>query len=432
MAICVAGLTLLAFTFFYFLLAAHDAAAGRVVEVAAAIRADGPAALDAAMLATNDQVVAVQVVDDTGHVVARSAGAPATPLVSVTSFGPDVMDEPLRDGASPNDDMWLNGQQVQTSAGRFTIIVGAGSASIESGILTTGLFLAVAAAVVTAAAAAAGYILVRRSLGPVEAIRTQVAAITAAGLQDRIPVPAQRDEIFRLAETMNSMLERIEAGNRAQRQFVGDASHELRSPLATIISALEVAEAHPSLLDAQMTQRILLPEARRMRTMVDDLLLLARADEFGLTVPSMSVDLQELVAAEAARLRYTSPLTVLLSNSPACVRGDRDALMRLIRNVLDNAVRHTNSLIEVAVHRCGATASVVIGDDGPGIPASDRARVFDRFVRLDSDRSRRGGGTGLGLAIAAEIAASHGGAIEISERDAGGALVTITLPVGNT
>jgi signal transduction histidine kinase len=226
---------------------------------------------------------------------------------------------------------------------------------------------------------------------------------------------------------MNEMLARLEAGHRAQQQFLSDASHELRSPLATIISGLEVAEAHPELLDAELAVDTLLPEAHRMRVLIEDLLLLARADERRLVLHKEEVRLDELAEVEAARVRRDG-CTIHTAISSARLIGDRAAVSRVIRNLVDNAVRHAKSRVDVHVGSQDGNVILTVSDDGPGIAPADRARVFERFVRLDSDRARSGGGTGLGLAIVAEVVAAHGGAVNIDDRCSGGTTIIVTLP----
>jgi signal transduction histidine kinase len=229
---------------------------------------------------------------------------------------------------------------------------------------------------------------------------------------------------------MNEMLARVEAGHAAQRRFVGDASHELRSPLATIISALEVAQDYPELLDDELKNGSLIPEAQRMQALIEDLLLLARADEQELTIRKDDVYLDVIAEGEAARLRREYALHVCTDVEAVRLIGDVSGISRVLRNLLENAARHAKSRIEITVAARGEQVVLTVGDDGPGIPAADRIRVFDRFVRIDTDRSRAGGGTGLGLAIVAEIVSAHGGSVDIGERLGGGTLVTVTLPAG--
>jgi signal transduction histidine kinase len=227
---------------------------------------------------------------------------------------------------------------------------------------------------------------------------------------------------------MNEMLSRLEAGHRAQQRFVGDASHELRSPLATIISGLEMAEAHPDLLDAELAVNTLLPEAQRMHTLIEDLLLLARADEQRLLRRREPVALDDLVRAEADRARRDAQCVIHTDLRPVRLDADPVALSRMIRNLVENAVRHAVSCVAIEVRGDDATAVLTVSDDGPGIAPADRHRVFERFVRLDSDRARSGGGTGLGLAIVAEVVAAHGGAVAIDDGPSGGTTMVVTLP----
>jgi signal transduction histidine kinase len=405
-----------------------DAAAGRVRDIAAALQYDTAADLDAALITTDQRIVAVQVVDAAGTVIQHSQGEPDTPLMPIAGIGP-ALQIGLPDHASPDGDMRISAQTVDGKGGRYTILVGAGSEAVEATVKTVLVLLAGAAPIVIAVAAVAAYVLVARSLRSVDAIRTRVADISASDLAERVPVPDNFDEISALAVTMNEMLARIEAGHDAQRRFVGDASHELRSPVAAILSALDVAAAHPELLNDELASSTLRPEAQRMEALVEDLLLLARADERGLTLRRRDVDLDDVAFDELGRLLRETSLTVDADLVPTRLVGDPGGLSRVLRNLLDNAARHARSRIELRVYPEGGNAVVTVADDGPGIPEADRARVFGRFVRLDSDRSRSGGGTGLGLAIVSEVVAAQGGTVTIGDRCKGGAQVTVQLPL---
>jgi signal transduction histidine kinase len=264
----------------------------------------------------------------------------------------------------------------------------------------------------------------------VDAIRARVADISTSDLSERVPVPDNFDEISALAVTMNEMLARIEAGHDAQRRFVGDASHELRSPVAAMLSALDVAAAHPEFLTEELATSTLRPEAQRMEALVEDLLLLARADERGLTLVRKDVDVDDIASVEMGRLLRETTMTIDADLVPTRIVGDPGGLSRVLRNLLDNAARHARSRVELRVRVADGVAVVTVADDGPGIPEPDRARVFDRFVRLDSDRARSSGGAGLGLAIVSEVVAAHGGHVTIGDRPGGGTVVTVQLPLG--
>jgi signal transduction histidine kinase len=410
------------------LVGVDDATAGRVRLIVDALQAAPPDDLDSALLVPNQRVVAVQVIAGDGKVVKRAGSAPTTPLIPVTEF--DFNLRRMSDDAVPNDDMRVSGQRVSTASGEYTVLVGGGSEAVEETARIVALLLVGGAPIVIGAAATASYRLVRQSLRSMDAIRSRVAEISTSDLAERVPVPARRDEISALAVTMNEMLARLEAGHRAQQRFLGDASHELRSPLATIVSGLEVAEAHPELLDANLAVDTLLPEAHRMGALIEDLLLLARADEQSLVVRKEEVPVHELAEVEAARVRRDG-CTIHTRIAPAFLIGDRVAISRVIRNLVDNAVRHAKSRVDVEVGSDDSDVALTVTDDGPGIAPGDRARVFERFVRLEPDRARSSGGTGLGLAIVAEVVAAHGGTVAIDDRSGGGTTITVTFPHGS-
>jgi signal transduction histidine kinase len=369
----------------------------------------------------------VQVLRTDGGIVQASPAAPATPLVSlstVTTTAASGLPDDL-----PDSDMRISGQRVTTPVGDYLVLVGGDSEVVESTIQTVALLLCAAAPVVIAVVAAATYLLVKRSLRSVDAIRARVAEISTSDLSERVPVPEGRDEIAALAETMNAMLARLETGHNSHRRFVGDASHELRSPLATIISVLDVTRTHPELLNAELAETMLMPEAHRMQSLIEDLLLLARADEQGLQLRRDTVALDRLAADDADRLRRNTSLSVTTQLSPIHVDGNTRALARVLRNLTDNAARYARSCIHITVTQRGGKAVLEVADDGAGIPAEARDRVFDRFYRLDTDRARRSGGTGLGLAIVAEIVSAHHGSVIIGERTGGGTVVTVQLPL---
>ncbi|MGH8991537.1 MAG: sensor histidine kinase, partial [Acidimicrobiia bacterium] len=235
----------------------------------------------------------------------------------------------------------------------------------------------------------------------------------------------------RLAATMNAMLDRLESATERQRRFVGDASHELRSPLAALRADLEVAlaggDGHAG--EWAHTARRLLGDVQRQEALVQDLLFLARADEDPTSRrPYTLVDLDDVVLAEVERTRLGAAVSVDTSAvSGAPVRGQVEDLARVVRNLLENAVRYARSRVAVSLGVEDGVAVLTVDDDGPGIPPAERERVFERFARLDSARSRQLGGTGLGLAIARQVVVDHQGSITVEDWP-GGARMVVRLP----
>ncbi|WP_084351245.1 sensor histidine kinase [Millisia brevis] len=405
----------------------RTAAETRVGQLVGELAADGIGRPDPGLLGTDGQIGVVQIVDATGAVRVGSTGAPTTPLTTdVVPFGRTVTIGRVQ-SREDDGDYWLLGEAVDTPSGPLTVLVGGDREPVEATVRTVGALLAVSGPLIVAFVAWATYLLVGRALRPVEEIRARVDAISTEQLDERVPVPPTGDEIAHLAQTMNQMLARLQAGHAAQRRFISDASHELRSPLSALTAALDMVHTHPDLLGIELVDESLIPETHRMRELVDDLLLLARADEHRLSVGTDSVDLDEILAAEKARLRGHPTLAVRGRIGAVRVTGDTGQISRLVRNLVDNAVRHAHSAVELECERDGDLAVIRVSDDGPGVPADQRERVFTRFVRLDAARSRDAGGSGLGLAIVAEIVAAHHGAVRIDDRPGGGARFTVTL-----
>jgi signal transduction histidine kinase len=275
--------------------------------------------------------------------------------------------------------------------------------------------------------ATASWIIIGRTLHPIAALRRGAAEISETARSRRLPVPEARDEVHSLATTLNDMLARLEAAETRQRALISDAAHELRSPLASIRLQLEVALGHPERQDWRETAEGVLEDTLRLSRLAEDLLALARLDERG-GVPGRSdpVDLAEVVAQTVER--YGEAGVVWQgAGEPVRVRGDALDLGRVLTNLIDNAVRHAAAKVEVGLRTEGADVVLTVTDDGPGIPATDRERVFDRFTRLDSARSRDEGGAGLGLAIVRETVRAHGGSVLLDDA-APGVRAVVRLP----
>ncbi|MDN5920387.1 MAG: ATP-binding protein, partial [Pseudonocardia sp.] len=275
------------------------------------------------------------------------------------------------------------------------------------------------------------YLFAGRALRPVEAMRRRVVGLTDRDLARRVPEPPAQDEVGRLARTMNQMLSRLQDSQATQRRFVADASHELRSPLATVSTGLELLGNGMARDSADLaTVQTLRGETGRLTKLVEGLLFLARADERGAAPRREEVDLDELVEGERIRPSADDQVSVTVSTEPVRVVGDRGQLVRVLRNLVDNARRHAGTTVSVSLRPDGDLAVIDVDDDGSGIPEADRTRVFERFVRLDEARARGDGGSGLGLAIVAELVLAHGGTVTAGEAETlGGARFRITVPL---
>lgn len=304
--------------------------------------------------------------------------------------------------------------------GTLTVYAGAPLSAEQSAVSAALTVMLIGFPLLLGVVAGVTWLVTRRALRPVEGIRTEMAAITASqDLARRVPVPDTHDEVARLARTTNETLAALEASVERQRRFVADASHELRSPIASLRTQLEVGAAHPELLDVDGA----VEDTVRLQHLATDLLLLARLDA-GERPADARFDLAELVRQQAAGRVGVTPETGVVVE----VAGSRTQLGRLVANLLDNAQRHARSAVTVSVRREGRWAVVEVADDGDGVPEDDRERIFERFVRLDAARSRDDGGAGLGLAIARDVAVRHGGTLSVREATAGGALFTLRLP----
>ncbi|WP_327085078.1 HAMP domain-containing histidine kinase [Nonomuraea sp. NBC_01738] len=290
-----------------------------------------------------------------------------------------------------------------------TVLAARQVGEIQQSLGAAGRVILVGTPVLIVLLAVASWLMIGRTLRPIAALRRGAAEITYTARSRRLPVPQARDEVHWLATTLNDMLARLEEAETRQRGLVSDAAHELRSPLASIRLQLEVALGHPDGQDWPETAEGVLEDTMRLSRLAEDLLMLARLDERG-GVPARRepVSLDEVVRQVVERYGEAR-LTVC---DPVVVRGDALDLSRVLTNLMDNAVRHTASKVEVALT---ADAVLTVTDDGPGIPEDDRERVFNRFTRLDSGRSRDEGGAGLGLAIVRETVRAHGGTVRLED-----------------
>ena len=374
----------------------------------------------------------VQVVDAQGRVLAISAGADR--LVSM--LYPDEL-RGLPDGAVvpvPGSRLGLDGDArvVAVTAGPPTepehVLVGRSTDDLTQGVHILSVSLLIAFPLLVGLLAAVLWRVLGAALRPVEALRAGAEEITGGTRAGRLPVPESRDEIHRLAVTLNGMLHRLDAARARQRAFVADAAHELRSPLTNMRTELEVAQRLPDTTDWSGLSTDLLTDVDRLSRLVDDLLLLARSDDGRALAQAArleEVDLGQLLGDVAAR--YTD-VDYLRPAAPLVLQGEPDALARVVSNLLDNAVRHKRSRVRLSAAADGAYHRITVTDDGPGIPATDRERVFDRFTRLDDARARDAGGSGLGLSIVREVVRRYHGTVTLGDAEPG-LRVDVRLPV---
>jgi signal transduction histidine kinase len=421
----------------------------RAEDVAARARAGGLGRILPVSGGEHDRSVFIQVVDQAGSVIASSEnyldpnafiyvypeeGSHHRILVQRTVHGPPL---------APKANFRVVVLTGETPTGPANVIVATEMEQAEETVAELRRALAYGAPGVLLLAGFLVWLLVGRALRPVEVIRTQVAAITdTASLDRRVGEPPVDDEVGRLAQTMNAMLDRLQRSTERQRRFVADASHELRSPLASSRAQLEVALSHPDPSGWEATAGDLLSENHRMERLVNDLLFLARSEErpAGL-VGATPLDLDDIVLSEAGRLRARGRVRVDISRvSAGRVQGVGDHLTRVVRNLVENAERHAAGNVRLELGRVSANGrgpqvQLVVSDDGPGVPAEHREHIFDRFIRLDDARSRpdgdNAGGSGLGLAICREIVTAHGGHIWADEASRGARFV-VQLPADSS
>jgi len=319
----------------------------------------------------------------------------------------------------------------------YTVVAAASRADIEQSARTVRWLLLAVFPLLLAALAAIAWRVIGAALAPVEALRQGAEHIDdASSERERLPVPPTHDEVSALATTLNAMLDRIGTARRRQRAFVADAAHELRSPLASLRTQLEVAQR---LGEGGRLPEEVLPDVDRLAALVDDLLLLARADDAGTLGASRAGDVVDVVdvaaLAEGLVARYRSArVPVLAAQGLASRRLHASVsaadLTRALTNLVDNAVRHARGAVLVDAMAVDDRVEVVVTDDGLGIPLADRERVFDRFTRLEEARDRDSGGTGLGLAITRALLRRWGGDVQLE--DAGpGVRAVVRLPAAS-
>jgi len=378
----------------------------------------------------DDIEVAVQVVRD-GEVISATDNAPDEGFFPLGLRHPGDDDVVTVDKLPVDDDgpFRVTALGTRTPRGDATVFVAVDAEGVNDVLGAVVRQGTIGLSLLLVALAVALWFLVGRTVAPLEAIRRRAEVITGQRLDQRVPVPLARDEIRRLARTLNDMLERLENSARRQDRFVADAAHELRTPLASIRTRVETAlvRADPG-ADRQLLLDVL-GETVRLSSLVDQLLMLARSDA-GLPVAALRpVDLEDVVGDAVSSLLPGTVQVRIRELASLQVLGDAGALEQVCRNLLDNAVRHADSTVDVSLTADGDHAVLVVDDDGAGIPEEARREVFRRFVRLEGARDRSTGGAGLGLAIVAEIVRAHSGTVEVGESPMHGARFSMRLPL---
>lgn len=407
---------------------AQDAARTQADEVVTTI-ASGEASAEVAVREGPGHGSLLQLLDANGTMLAYSDPAAASVPFTDARPAPGEVQEYTRTGVpgEEHDPYVVIARGVRTADGDRVLVV-VSPLNVESAaVRTAAMLLSAGAVLLIVVLLLLIHKVIDQALRPVERIRREVGRIRDTRTAERVTVPATGDEIARLASTMNDMLERLEGSDARVRQFVSDASHELRSPLATVRAAMEIGPGRTA-ADRIERDTVVLEEVLRMQHLVEDLLTLAKADDQGLPLAPEEVDLDDVVDREVRRLRATSAHPVVARIEAVRVLGDEARLAQVVRNLTDNADRHTGGTITIAVGADGAEAVVTVDNEGPPVPVEQRERIFDRFTRLEDSRARDHGGSGLGLAISRALVAGHRGSLQATETPEGQCRFEVRLP----
>ncbi len=371
---------------------------------------------------TGDEVVAV-IVSPSGQILAYFGTPSPEDLVSLP-VGISQLDVALYEHGQAHHER-ITAAVVINSDGSKIIVGNEGEQAaqtiqdVRTILLSTGPLVAAIGAVVA-------WTVTGRALAPVHQLRHDLDGVIGLSDRSRVAEPNTGDEVQALARTTNDLLDRLEQQSVARRRFVADASHELKSPIANAKTLLETTSARGAQLES--VHQNVVGELDRLQDLVDDLLFLARTDETSPTQPT-TFDLDDVLFDEAERAAIRTHHRIDGAGiQPAQVTADRSEVARAVRNLVENAARHAHQCVTIAVEPGAEEWVVVIADDGPGIPPDDRDRIFERFARLDHNRSRSDGGTGLGLSIVSSIAARNNGNITIADSQGSGARFELRLP----
>jgi heavy metal sensor kinase len=340
-------------------------------------------------------------------------------------------------GRNDSEPFRIFATRVMRGGRPVALVVGSSLEGVDAAVNRVVTLLLLAGPALLLLTGLGGWWLAGKALRPVAEVTERAARIEVDRLDGRVPIPRARDEIARLAVTLNHMLDRLDRGLAERKRLVADASHELRTPLAVMRSELDVALAYddlePPAAEVLASAR---EEVETMTRTVENLLTLARVDEGRLELLRQPLELRRIVdevAADIGPIAADRGITVRASGEPAEVSADRDRLRQVVANFVDNAVKysHHGNEVRIATWRENGEAGVTVADDGVGLPAHALSVVFDRFYRVDDARVREQGGSGLGLAICREIAVAHGGRVWAESEPGRGASFSLALPAAS-
>lgn len=375
---------------------------------------------------TSDPVTVWQIIGPDGEVRATSLARVDTPMTDLRPAVDTIDTARVEELAGDEDPFVVAAATVRTPEGPVTVLVAQAMRLEELPEATTLLAVALSAAATLAIGGGLVRWALNASLSPVDRMRRQLADITHPGGSGRVSVPQTGDELEHLGQTLNELLDRLDAAWGNQREFVANAGHELRTPLAVIRGHVDLG-IDPSTWQA--SRPVIDREAQRLQSLVDDLLTLSRMDAGALPLELADCDVDDLVVGEVRRLE-PSRVPIELRVAPVRVTASAPRLGQIVTNLLTNALRHAETTVRVSVAEEAGAAVVHVDNDGPVVPEEDRTRVFERFVRLDDTRDRASGGTGIGLAIAGELAAAHGGTLACDVAPDGWCRFSLRLPLG--
>ena len=372
-----------------------------------------------------------QILAADGTVIDSSSGLPGEPITAVAGLtGPRFSHATV---ATVDDN--VPARLLAVPVGGRVVVVGASLEDQRDALASMAILMAIGGPGVLALVAGVGWLVTGAAFRPVERLRAEAAAISADDATRRLPVPETGDELARLGETLNEMLDRLRSALERERRFVGDASHELRTPLANLKAEIELA-----LRRARTSEELVAAlrsagdETDRLVRLAEDLLVLAHAGSGGLPIRREDIDVGELIASEVAGIspRASERGITIEQRGPEVLRAEIDPMRfrQAVGNLLDNAVRHSpvGGPIAIDVRSSDGSFSVGIADAGEGFPKGFASQAFEPFARAESSRSRDGGGTGLGLSIVRAVAEAHGGTAEVRNLPEGGACVTVEIP----